>query len=245
MDILGDPLAMRGIERLFVVAASALFGFLGYKLFVFGVTTGRSTLTAESKIIKLVFSGTGPGLFFMFVAGCVLFAALLTGGAERTKTITDTTGTTGTLQRDSRPVTGVSKTENPNEDELRGSLTRESHEIPENTDEPPVRRQQLDVDGEITSINNNDTGKDKEIKRSLDRLFRIANETQEESVRTRKITTEVYEKIQDSSKRPELDRVQLRLERSIEHLDAVVQKLVETLVKVQKTASESTPPNRE
>jgi len=75
---------MRGIERVAIFIIGAFFGYLGFRLFVLGITTGTATLSGEGKWGKLLFSGTAPGLFFMFVGGAVVVVGLLTGGAEVT-----------------------------------------------------------------------------------------------------------------------------------------------------------------
>ncbi len=64
MDTLQDPILFRGIERFVVVLGAIFFGYLGFKLFIFGAEKGHSQLSAESRFFKIFFSGTGPGLFF-------------------------------------------------------------------------------------------------------------------------------------------------------------------------------------
>jgi hypothetical protein len=73
---------LRFIERFIIVLAATAFGYFGYKLFVFGRTRGASQMQVESKLFKLVFSGTAPGLFFMLCGASVLIVALLKGGVS-------------------------------------------------------------------------------------------------------------------------------------------------------------------
>jgi hypothetical protein len=72
---MNEILLMRGFERLLIIAGGIFFGYLGYRLFLFGVEKGTAKMSAETKFYRIVFSGTAPGLFFM-LCGCVI---LLTG----------------------------------------------------------------------------------------------------------------------------------------------------------------------
>lgn len=74
-----DPIYLRGIERILVVIGAIAFGYLGYRLYINGVNKGTNHLKAESSFYKFVFSGVGPGLFFMAFGGIVLITSLLTG----------------------------------------------------------------------------------------------------------------------------------------------------------------------
>lgn len=67
---------VRGIERIIIALSASLFCFLGYKLFRHGVTKGYGSLSFQSKLLKIVFSGTGPGLFFMAFGALVLIVAV-------------------------------------------------------------------------------------------------------------------------------------------------------------------------
>jgi len=58
-----------------------LFAYLGYKLYLHGITQGRSLVTIEPKMGRLLLSGMGPGLFCIFGA-IVLVVALYYGGAS-------------------------------------------------------------------------------------------------------------------------------------------------------------------
>ena len=77
-----DAVTFRGIERLVIVVGAIIFAYLGYKLFLAGIDKGPGKLEAETKFYKFVFSGVGPGVFFMAFGGIVLVTALFTGGAE-------------------------------------------------------------------------------------------------------------------------------------------------------------------
>lgn len=85
-EVFLDPVAMRGVERIVITIIGAFFGYLGFRLFRLGITHGSATLSGESKWGKLLFSGTAPGLFFMFVGGFIVAVALLTGGGQTTET---------------------------------------------------------------------------------------------------------------------------------------------------------------
>lgn len=69
----------RAIERILVVIGGMLFAYLGYRLFIFGVSEGFAKLEGTSSLFKLSFSGTGPGLFFMAFGAIILIYALHTG----------------------------------------------------------------------------------------------------------------------------------------------------------------------
>jgi hypothetical protein len=76
MDM-ADPLFFRDVELLLIVFGGIFFGYLGYRLFIFGVMEGKSKFEAETQVVRLVFSGTAPGLFFMFAGASILVAALM------------------------------------------------------------------------------------------------------------------------------------------------------------------------
>jgi hypothetical protein len=99
-----DPLFLRSVELLLAVCGGILFGYLGYRLFIFGVREGNSHLEAESRLFKVVFSGTAPGLFFMFAGAAILVAAILVKASD-----VSTTRTTQT--KETVPVAAVSTAE--------------------------------------------------------------------------------------------------------------------------------------
>ncbi len=72
----------RAFERLLVVVSAGFIAYLGYKLFVFGSTEGSSKLKMESEWLKLVFSGSAPGLFFVLCGAIILAISLLKGSIE-------------------------------------------------------------------------------------------------------------------------------------------------------------------
>jgi hypothetical protein len=71
------PIAIRGVERC-IIAIGAIFTiYLGYKLFVRGIGTGK--LAAKMKFIDIVLSGSGPGLFFMAFGAIILLVGEFSG----------------------------------------------------------------------------------------------------------------------------------------------------------------------
>ena len=81
-DTIINPVLWRGIERLFIVLVTAVFGWMGHRLFMFGITEGQAKLSAEGHYYKIIFSGTAPGLFLMVVAGLALLTALWKGSIK-------------------------------------------------------------------------------------------------------------------------------------------------------------------
>lgn len=77
-----DAVTFRGLERLIIVLGAIVFAYLGYRLFLAGIDKGPGKLEAQTRFYKFVFSGVGPGLFFMAFGAMVLVTALFTGGAE-------------------------------------------------------------------------------------------------------------------------------------------------------------------
>jgi hypothetical protein len=63
-----DPLTGRIVERLIVCAGGIVFGYLGYRLLIFGAEKGSSSLKAESKFFKLVFLGPHRAYFLCWLA---------------------------------------------------------------------------------------------------------------------------------------------------------------------------------
>jgi hypothetical protein len=51
--------------------------WLGYKLFTQGIQKGKSQLDFKSKFFSLVFSGVGPGLFFMAFGALIVLVAVI------------------------------------------------------------------------------------------------------------------------------------------------------------------------
>ena len=97
MDMFENPIFLRGLERIVVVLGAIFFGYLGYRLFLYGVDKGESRFATESRWFKVVFSGTGPGLLFMAFGATVLLMSLFSGPAEKQQEIrsTDATNTMG------------------------------------------------------------------------------------------------------------------------------------------------------
>lgn len=82
-----DAIGWRGIERLTIDVGGIVFGFLGYRLYKFGVQEGPSKLNLDSAFFKIALAGAGPGIVFMGVGGCVLMIALFQGGAAMDTTV--------------------------------------------------------------------------------------------------------------------------------------------------------------
>lgn len=83
-----DPMTFRGVERILIALGGVFFGYLGYCLFKSGLTVGEGNLKLESKTLKLLFTGTGPGLFFMAFGAIVLVVCIIKGGVTKEETIT-------------------------------------------------------------------------------------------------------------------------------------------------------------
>lgn len=88
-DTLGF-LFYRGIERWMIVLGGLIFGYLGYKLFLYGVDQGHGKLKAENQFFKLTFSGSGPGLFFMSFGALILVSSVYSTGKVTGKTLMGT-----------------------------------------------------------------------------------------------------------------------------------------------------------
>lgn len=76
------PHILRGSERIAVVLSAAFFGYLGYRLYVLGLSSDPTKFNAKTKVGSFLVSGMGPGLAFMSFGACVLIAALFTGGVK-------------------------------------------------------------------------------------------------------------------------------------------------------------------
>ncbi|HOY08656.1 MAG TPA: hypothetical protein PLB05_01105 [Candidatus Omnitrophota bacterium] len=77
-----DAITFRGIERLLIIIGAVVYGYLGYRLYIKGITTGEDNLKFGSKVVKIILSGTSPGLFFMAFGAIVLITSVVTGGAS-------------------------------------------------------------------------------------------------------------------------------------------------------------------
>lgn len=91
MDVF-DFMFYRGIERWMVVLGGLIFGYWGYKLFLYGVNEGHGKLNAENQLFKIAFSGSGPGLFFMAFGALILVSSVLSTGIVTHKSLLDNTG---------------------------------------------------------------------------------------------------------------------------------------------------------
>lgn len=79
-----DLFFFRGVERIIIVLAATFFAYLGYKLYIHGITATRSQIDFKSKFMKFAVSGTGPGLVFMVFGAVVLVFSLVLGGVSTT-----------------------------------------------------------------------------------------------------------------------------------------------------------------
>ena len=71
-----DPIAFRGIERIIIAFGSILLSLLGYFLFAKGIDRGFGKLETDLKFGKIIFSGSGPGLFFMAWGSLIMLVAI-------------------------------------------------------------------------------------------------------------------------------------------------------------------------
>jgi len=83
MSVFTDPIFVRAIERIVLAVAGAYLGFLGYKLFLYGMASGRSEPSAQSRIVTALYSGAAPGLFFIVVAGLAVIVMSFTSGPQQ------------------------------------------------------------------------------------------------------------------------------------------------------------------
>jgi hypothetical protein len=96
-----DAVTLRGPERIIIVIGAIVFAYLGYRLFLAGIDKGLGKLEAETRFYKCVFSGVGPGLFFMAFGAIVLVTALFTGGA--TSALSGGDGSEGKISVERKP----------------------------------------------------------------------------------------------------------------------------------------------
>jgi TonB family protein len=71
---------LRAVQLILIITAGIIFVILGYKLFLYGVDRGRSKLRSKSEPYKLIFSGSGPGLFFMVLGGLIIIFSIYSVG---------------------------------------------------------------------------------------------------------------------------------------------------------------------
>lgn len=96
-----DAVTFRGLERLIIVFGAIVFAYLGYRLFLVGIDKGPGMLEAQTRFYKFVFSGVGPGLFFMAFGAIVLVTALFTGGAESAHSGSNASNSSSAVEADS------------------------------------------------------------------------------------------------------------------------------------------------
>jgi hypothetical protein len=83
MNFVTDPVFLRGVERIVLALAGAYLGLLGYKLFLYGIASGRSAPSPQSRIVTALYSGAAPGLFFILVAGLAVIVMSFTSGPQQ------------------------------------------------------------------------------------------------------------------------------------------------------------------
>ena len=83
-----DLFVIRGVERVLIIVGAIFFGYLGYKLYLHGITSSRSQVDFDSKFMKFAVSGTGPGLLFMVFGAIVLVFSLVFGRVSSKETLT-------------------------------------------------------------------------------------------------------------------------------------------------------------
>jgi hypothetical protein len=73
-------LAARALERIVIVGGAVFAIYLGYRLYLHGISKGGIRWEASGTLIpKLLLTGTGPGLAFMAFGALVLMLALMKG----------------------------------------------------------------------------------------------------------------------------------------------------------------------
>jgi TonB family protein len=99
VELLGDAIFLKGVQLILIILAGLIFLVIGYKLFHYGIDKGRSKLRNQSETYKIIFSGSGPGLFFMVFGGLVLLFAIISIGIQTKDDILKTVGYPLTEQR--------------------------------------------------------------------------------------------------------------------------------------------------
>jgi hypothetical protein len=84
IDLWKDPMFLRGIERIIICLGAIAYALLGYFLFINGLNKNLGAVTFDNIFLKIIFIGTGPGLFFMAFGAIVLITALLTRTTTKT-----------------------------------------------------------------------------------------------------------------------------------------------------------------
>ena len=76
MELLRHALFLTGVQLILIISAGIIFVILGYKLYLYGVDRGQGKLRSKSESYKLIFSGSGPGLLFMFLGGLIVIFSI-------------------------------------------------------------------------------------------------------------------------------------------------------------------------
>ncbi|MFL9918834.1 hypothetical protein PQR75_26320 [Paraburkholderia fungorum] len=78
-------IVMHGVEMLLIACGGFVLSILGFKLFQLGIKMDPHHVVLESKLGKLIVSGTAPGLFFM-LGGCFVFVFAIQKAEVHVKT---------------------------------------------------------------------------------------------------------------------------------------------------------------
>lgn len=92
MEFLTNAIFYKGLQLLLIDGGAIAFAYMGYRLYMAGITVGQNTATAEvgpakSRLFRFAVSGRGPGLLFMFFGAVVLSISLTSGGAFTNTTV--------------------------------------------------------------------------------------------------------------------------------------------------------------
>ena len=74
------PETLAALERILIVFAAGFFAYLGFQLYVLGLSKGPSKFHAKGPWGEFVMSGARPGILFMAFGGVVLVYSLATSG---------------------------------------------------------------------------------------------------------------------------------------------------------------------
>ncbi|XPF94465.1 hypothetical protein ACM9HF_00200 [Colwellia sp. RE-S-Sl-9] len=74
-----DPMLIRGFERILIIFGAIFLCYLGYRLFTYGVAKENINLEIKSTALKVIFSGQGPGLFFMAFGAIIMITSITLG----------------------------------------------------------------------------------------------------------------------------------------------------------------------
>ncbi len=70
------------VENMAIILAGCFFAYLGFRLYLAGVTHGEIKSEAAGPLGRLILTGTGPGLAFMFFGAVLVTVQSLSGRSE-------------------------------------------------------------------------------------------------------------------------------------------------------------------